>query len=179
MRASSKLSSSSSSSPSYSPSSLSTFFTFVSGFGFGAGLPFLAVAFTLPFPLPLPLGFPSSSSDAWSACLAAATRARAVGSVKWVSLDGMIVSLLPQVQSEASRRMGAKEVIVCRAQMTIKYDSFSSSEDQGSPERSKLSRVTSDDDETRQPFVIRRQTKICAQHGVYRVDLETETWNLC
>jgi hypothetical protein len=27
-----------------------------------------------------------------------------VGSVKWVSLDGMIVSLLSQVQSEASRR---------------------------------------------------------------------------
>jgi hypothetical protein len=62
------------------------------------------MAFALPFPLPLPLGFSSSSSSAWSACLAAATRARAVGSVKWVSLDGMIVSLLSQVQSEASRR---------------------------------------------------------------------------
>lgn len=94
-----------------------------------------------------------------------------MGSVKWVSLDGMIVSLLSQVQSEASRRMGAKEVIVCRAQMTIKYDSFSSSEDQGSPERSKLSRVTSDDDETRQPFVIRRQrydrSKTLDREGTY------------
>jgi hypothetical protein len=27
--------------------------------------------------------------------------------------------------------MGAKEVIVCRDQMTVKYDCFSSSEDQG------------------------------------------------
>jgi len=38
--------------------------------------------------------------------------------------------LIVPVQSEVSRKMGAKEVIVCRDQMTVKYDCFSSSEDQ-------------------------------------------------